>query len=137
MEHPSLRYDFDYFGEQNNSYIFSTNSQVIYEVGFKPTSYLFSENPLFTYNTYELGIKVIETAGDNSTKLDPYIPPTIAAIFLHFFQQKENIVVYTCETADLKHHARNRKFNQWFMQFNDGNFIKIDCPINDPVLNLI
>jgi Family of unknown function (DUF6169) len=139
-EHPlsnTKGYDFVYLGGKNNSFYFETSSKIIYEVKFKPTDYFFRSNSTFASETYEFVIEVEYNPTEKLPLGDPLIPPTVATILYDFFRQKERIVIYTCETKDRKHHARFRKFEQWFRAFNDDTFLKIDCPINDPKANLV
>ena len=51
--------------------------------------------------------------------------------FIDFFNNEQNIIVYTCETNDAKEYARFRKFNHWFNSFNDGSFKKEDYKLKD------
>jgi hypothetical protein len=40
-------------------------------------------------------------------------------------------VVFSCDTTDRKQAARNRKFDDWFLRFNDDTFIKLNGIIED------
>ncbi len=104
-----------------------------YEIYFVKTPYYFQEYNLFNDNVFELVIKLIEFNDTFKKKpaLDPHIPPTIAAIFLDFFQNHEKVVVFSCDTSDRKQAVRNRKFDSWFLQFNDNTFIKLNGVIED------
>lgn len=120
------KYDFEYGGGIFNSYVFQTNNQIIYEVIFKPSGYIFQENISFRDDTYEFSILVTDNPTGQKPPLDKLIPNTIACIFADFFQKRERIVVYICETSDFRAMARNRKFNQWFDWFKGTEFVKID-----------
>jgi hypothetical protein len=43
-----------------------------------------------------------------------------------FFENRENVVVYVCDSLDDRHLARKRKFDSWFWRYNDGSLIKED-----------
>ena len=123
------KYDFEFAGGIFNSYFFQTSNEIIYEVIFKPSDYVFERNKSFKDNTFEFSILVAENPTSKNPPLDKLIPNTIASIFTDFFSNQERIVVYICETSDFKAVARNRKFNQWFNAYKGTTFIKIDLPM--------
>ncbi len=125
--HLSLpKYDFEFMGGVFNAYFFQTQHDIIYEVTFKPSGYIFEESPLFQGQTFEFSITPIENPTNISPPSDKRIPNTIASIFLDFFQLHERIVVYLCDTADKRASARFRKFNQWFDWYKGTSFLKVD-----------
>jgi hypothetical protein len=115
-------YDFISFKDENNTYAFVTNQSVVYEVKFKASDYLFNG---YSY-TYEFVIEVAENPSSKQPPLDERIPSTISLIFQDFFTLKETVVVYICDDSDSRGRARNRKFNQWFEQYNPLTFMKLD-----------
>jgi hypothetical protein len=121
-------YDFIYVGGINNTYVFVTNHQVIYEIKFKPSSYIFGNQPPFTEFAYEFVIEVAENPLPKLPPPDTSIALTIARIFNHFFAVKETVVVYICDNADGRANARNRKFSVWFEQAQTQglSFVKLD-----------
>lgn len=129
-EQLSLGYDFEFQGDYNNTYIFETDYKVLYDVKFKPSFYLFEESSPFSRFAYELVIAVVEQPNDKVPS-DPLIAFTIAAIVKNFFQFKERIILYICETSDRRHKARYRKFSAWFDEFNDKTLLKIESMIPD------
>ncbi len=131
-----LSYRFIVKNDDFNTHAFSTENNIEYEVKFKPTGYIFNNNAIWTYYCYEFSIEVKSNPTGRLPPLDAKIPPTIAAIFVSFFQDKEKSVLYTCETKDGKAVARLRKFDTWFRQFNDDVFLKIDNAFYDPDLKI-
>ncbi len=121
-------YEFVYLGGINNTYAFVTDQQIVYELKFKPSSYIFGNQPLFTEFAFEFVIEVAENPLPKLPPPDAVIPVTIANIFNDFFSLKEKVVVYICEDADGRAKARNRKFAQWFDQVrqNGLSFVKFD-----------
>jgi hypothetical protein len=119
-------YDFISFKDENNTYAFVTDQMVVYEVKFKASNYIFSEYSSTIQNTYEFVIEVAENPSSKQPALDERIPSTISLIFQDFFTLKETVVVYICDDADSRGRARNRKFNQWFEQYNPLTFMKLD-----------
>jgi hypothetical protein len=102
-----LKYDYEYGGGIFNSYVFQTNTRIIYEVLFKPSGYIFQENVSFHDDTYEFSILVTDNPNCQNPPLDKLIPNTIASIFTDFFQKRESIVVYICKTSDFRAMSRN------------------------------
>ncbi len=122
-------YDFLYVVGTTNVYTFTTISGAAYAVQFKPTPYLFEDTPELGKHIHELVIELVRL-GERRT-VDVRIPYTIAAICRQFLAENERILLYICETADLKHLARVRKFDGWFHQFGDAEFVKLDTQFPD------
>jgi hypothetical protein len=127
---PIEYYDYDFIDDTTKSYFFKTNAHVFYRIEFKPTGYIFGEDVIWSNYCYEFSIKLSANSPQNPP-LDFLVAPTIAAIFIDFFQEKEKAILYTCDTADRKHTARMIKFNRWFEQFNKGQFFKINASLID------
>ncbi|MFY7910697.1 MAG: DUF6169 family protein [Emticicia sp.] len=130
-------YDFIFVGGTENSYVFETEIGVIYEIKFKPSKYIFESGFSYSDFTFEFVIKILENPVHKSPPLDLRVSATTAEIFIDFFKNEQNIIVYTCETNDAKEYARFRKFNQWFKSFNDGTFKKEDFKLKDKLTNII
>lgn len=124
-------YNFIFVGGKENSYVFETEIGVIYEVKFKPSKYIFESGFSYSDFTFEFVIKVLQNPVHKSLPLDTRVSTTTAEIFIDFFKNEQNIIIYTCETNDAKEYARFRKFNQWFNSFNDGSFKKEDYKLKD------
>ncbi|MFD2569742.1 DUF6169 family protein [Spirosoma soli] len=121
-------YDFICLGGINNTYAFVTRHQIIYEIKFKPSSYIFGNQPPFTEFAFEFVMDVAENPLPKLPPPDTSLPATIASIFNDFFVSQETVVVYVCENADGRANSRNRKFNQWFEQSEQKglSFVKLD-----------
>lgn len=130
-ETKSSGYDIVYLGGQNESYIFETQNEIVYEVKFKRSTYLFENDPEISPNTYEFVIEVAQNLAGKRPPLDSKIPQTIANIFHDFFTNHERIIVYICDSSDQKELARNRKFNTWFDNYKGIDFWKLDTTLQD------
>lgn len=121
-------YNYYFAGGQNNSYFFETKGEVIYEIIFKPTPYLFElENIEKIENTFEFSILLKYNPSSKLPSNDKKIGATVVAIFMEFYSRRNNAIsVYICESSDGKELARKRKFDQWFQEYNDDTFIKVD-----------
>ncbi len=128
-------YEFDFIEDDGIiSYYFKTSSQIFYRIEFKPTGYIFGDEFIWSNYCYEFSIKLSESSPKNPP-FDSLVSKTIASIFNHFFQIKEKIIVYTCDTSDRKHLARQHKFDRWFELFNEEKFLKFNASIEDKTLN--
>lgn len=107
------------------SYQFITVSGIKYYAYFLDYSYMFNEYPEWQYRVYTLNVDIAEGDPDLNG-VDEHIGITIVEIVRIFFQRLENVCVFVCDNADERHWARQRKFNQWFRKYNDGNIIKTD-----------
>ena len=55
---------------------------------------------------------------------------------MNFYSRKNNAIsIYICESSDGKELVRKRKFDQWFQEYNDDTFIKIDKNLIDKNYN--
>lgn len=128
----SPRYDFSFLGGEDNQYIFLTKNDILYEVRFRPSGYIFKGYDLFENTTFEFAIKVLDNPQNRAVPFDSLIRETIAAIFLHFFERNDRVVVYICDTSDARGMARFRKFNSWYYHYQgDKFFSKFDMPLAD------
>lgn len=121
------KYEFKFVGGRFNSYLFETKAGFYYEVIFKPSDYLFEGNEIFRDKTYEFSILLNDGPEGKLPPLDDRIPFTIASIFKDFYKLKtDRIIIYICDTADMRAKARYRKFNHWFETYRGFEFFKTD-----------
>ena len=107
-------------------YSFITKNQVEYKI-------IFSDSTSFYEGTSSHGkiSKVysltVEKVTDIKEKHDTDVQATVDCIVTHFFEDKENSLIYMCDNSDSREIARYRKFNGWFANspFKD-NVIKIN-----------
>jgi hypothetical protein len=124
-------YNFELINADNNEYTFVTSNELIYNIAFVKADFYFPENSTFNQNVFELIIQLDESQKNTRAVRDPKLPSTIAAIFLDFFYSNERVVVFSCDTTDRRQAVRHRKFDDWFKQFNDDSFIKLNEVIDD------
>jgi hypothetical protein len=107
------------FNQQGNSYRFSTDKGVYYNVQFSDGSYYFANFPPFL-SVFEFSISVVQL-GDNLTPpFDNRIEATVVSIIKVFLKNHENSIIYVCETRDKRQRVRHRKFDMWFKQNLDA-----------------
>ena len=121
-----------FIGGDFNSYAFTTDQLITYEVQFIPAPYLFGPNFVLANELVELVIKVAHNPLDRSPPLDPAVPPTVAAIIGDFYRKSSlTVTLFLCDTTDRRHKARWRKFNSWYVEFGESNYIRIDDSVRD------
>jgi hypothetical protein len=47
-------------------------------------------------------------------------------LFQQFFKEKQNVVIYVCDSSDDRELARKKKFDFWYWKYNDGTILKVD-----------
>lgn len=131
-EPPLSSYNFDFAGGDFNSYLFVTLRGITYEVQFIPTPYLFGPNFVLADELVELVIKVAYNPLDRRPPSDPLVGPTVAAIIGDFYRKSSlTVTIFLCDTTDRRHKARWRKFNSWYVEFAESNYIRIDDSVKD------
>ena len=131
-EPPLSRFNFDSAGGNFNSYLFVTLLGITYEVQFIPTPYLFGLNFVLADELVELVIKVAHNPLNRSPPSDPLVAPTVAAIIGDFYLKSSlTVTIFLCDTTDRKHKARWRKFNSWYVEFAESNYIRVDDSVRD------
>ena len=113
-------------------FAFETDYGLIYEVRFKNSGYIFAGYPEIEPNVFELIIRLVFNKTGYRTPLDTRIAATIAGIFKAFLTRNERIVIYICDSSDLRQVARARKFDSWYDYYRGIDFIKINRNILDP-----
>jgi hypothetical protein len=122
-----MLYDFVFIGGANNTYVFETNSGIVYEIKFKPSPYLLDQNKNYSNLIYEFVIDIAINPTDKNPPLDASVGNTIAIVFNEFFSKNSyNICVYICDSSDGRQDIRRRKFDDWFYKYQKESFIKLD-----------
>lgn len=131
-EHLSSSYDIDFAGGPENVYVFRTTKDYLYKVTFRPSAYLFPQNPSFSQDVFEFVIALTNNRLVGLPLADPLIAPTIARIFQDFFARRGVVVVYICDSSDNRQAARSRMFDRWYQRYRYFGMIKMDAAILDP-----
>ena len=131
-----MHYNYEFVGGVNYSYINITDSEVIYEIKFKPSDDLITIDDFENELLFEFVIELLYKPENIAHTLDKLIGPAINTIFIDFYSKYEkSLTVYICDSSDGKHHVRKRKFDHWFQEFNDTSFIKFDDIVVDAEQN--
>lgn len=126
-------YSFKFLGGINNVYSLITIHEVVYEIRFKPSGYIFKEQPPFAKYVFEFSLLMVHRPeGKMKIASDHRIPKTVFVIFLDFFKRHfENICIYICDSSDSKQFVRKKKFDRWYNDYNTGGFSKLDEVLKD------
>jgi hypothetical protein len=125
-------YDFEFAGGIFNSYYFNTDFNITYHVKFKDSSYLFEGRLEFDVYAFEMVIEIESNPTGIKPPLDSKMPLTISTIFKDFCQKfNERVIIYICDSSDVRQEARRRKFNQWVDQFKGDDYLKLDTAIEE------
>jgi Family of unknown function (DUF6169) len=108
-----------------DKYFFETDNGIQYRIEIKDGSAYFIDFKPYL-SVFELSIDLDNDAIDSLAPYDSRTESTIAHILIDFFKENSNCLIYVCDSADGRHHGRNRKFNSWFNKFNDGTLEKHD-----------
>lgn len=118
------------------TYIFSftTKNYIEYKVAFIDNVSLFegTSTESFISKVYSLSIEKESKAIE---PLDVNTQETINCIIVEFFKDKENSLMYTCDTSDSKERLRVKKFDKWYEESPLKNkIIRLNAKLgNDPV----
>ena len=113
-----------------DSFYFTTHNGINYEVRFRPSGYIFSDELDLQPFIFEISILILENSSGVRPPSDPLVSTTITLIFGQFFEQHERVAVYICDTSDQRGLARPRKFTSWFDQYR-GSYVKYSDSILD------
>lgn len=128
-----MSYPFLFDAGLNNSYFFETELELIYEIKFRPSSYLLGDqNAPYAHLIFEFIIEIVHNPLGENPPLDKLVSSTISAIIKDFYFQKEqSVCIYICDSSDGKQELRRRKFDNWFYTHNQFGLVKIDEHICD------
>lgn len=124
-------FGYEVTNEKTDSYLFRTSNRILYEVSFRPSGYIFANDPDLQPFVFEITIAVIDNPLGKRPPRDPLVPPTIARIFSNFFEQHERIVVYICDTSDQRGRIRQRKFLSWFNYYKGVDYFQFNDTLTD------
>ena len=106
--------------QNDNEYEFYTKFGASYLVTFTKVDAYFPTQSKVKDFIYSIDIQQNDPGPFNN--LDVVVGITIAEIIFHFFEQDiRNVLFYTCDPIDGRMNARIRKFNNWFLYFNNGD----------------
>ena len=89
----------------DTSFMFETKYGVVYSVGFMQDVSFYREG---VYQFYLINLSS-KTIG-----VDKNISETVRVIIEDFFTHKEVVMLYICDTADMRQEFRDRLFKIWF-----------------------
>lgn len=94
--------------QSDTSFKFHTDNGCQLQIGFTE-DFMISE--IGVYQFY------IQNKTKTPSLKDVKLKETIIAVFEHFFEEKNRVAVYICDSMDGKQHIRNRLFQMWFNSY--------------------
>lgn len=120
------------------TYSFSTSAGCIYHCYFFDFSTPFSGYPDLASKVFGFNLELkFKPENLNKIPLDKRIAATVTTIVKTFLYEKENVVVYICDTSDNREKARFHKFTNWFKAYNDDSVIQIKGVIRAGGINIL
>lgn len=96
----------------DTSFMFETRHGVVYSVGFMQDVSFFSEG-VYQFYLINLSSKTIGT--------DRNISETVRVVIEEFFSNKEVVMLYICDTTDMRQESRDRLFKIWFHTYEKNS----------------
>lgn len=114
---------------------FTTKNYIEYKVAFVDNLNLFEDTSTFQHirKIYSLNIE------KESIAIEPFDRSTqeaVNCIITEFFKDKENSLLYSCDTSDSKEILRKKKFEKWYDESPDKNsIIRLDAELGESPVN--
>jgi len=107
-------------------YSFTTSIGCIYHCYFFDFATAFSGYPELAPKVFGFNLELKFKPHDSGKlPLDKRIGATVTTILKAFLHERENAVVYICDTSDNREKARFHKFTNWFKMYNDGSVVQL------------
>ncbi|QMW06099.1 DUF6169 family protein [Spirosoma foliorum] len=133
MGSPSIG-EYAYYQENEKTSYFITDDGRRYSVTFEEQPFFEDHEFILANHTYEVFLTLQKAPPAYST--DPRIGATVTGIIQNFIEKDPlRIVFFTCDTADGRHHARFKRFNDWFRENNNRRYLKLEDSIDYPAIN--
>ncbi len=123
MKDPIERYEFEFVEGEHNVYLFTTGTDIKYEIKFVPSSEYFNAYMDLGAEVFEMIISIADNPTGGRLTADERVAPTIFAIFEDFFLIQRHVIVFICDSTDGRGKARHRKFGHWLHDQNPSTDI--------------
>ncbi len=95
-----------------NFFMFVTKYKVVYSVGFMQDVSFYKEG---VYQFY------LNNLSGRTSRVDNDIKETVRVIIEEFFAQEESVMLYICDTTDMRQEYRDRLFKIWFHTYEQND----------------
>ncbi len=116
LEAVNLRSPYKVEQEDENIFSFVTKHGISYSVGFVADVSFFDEGVYQFFLINESG---------SSSLADKGVFETIRVIIEEFFAQKEPVMLYICDTTDMRQEYRDRLFRIWFETYEKNDLFSL------------
>ena len=128
---------YNYTTYKPDNYTFTTSTGCEYHCYFFDFSSAFATYPQLAPKVFGFNLELKSKPANKKIGLDKRIAVTVATIIKTFLNEKENTVVYICDTSDRREKARFHKFTNWFKIYNDGSIIQLKGVIKAGNINIL
>lgn len=122
----NLQLPYNIVQTDNLTYMFITQSGVVYTAYFIDISEVFWADSVYTFS--------FEAAG--KTVKDERVRITIIQILSDFFQTIRNSLIVICDSCDSREKSRFKLFQKWYEVTNNFSIEKIDVSIDSEEYNI-
>ncbi|WP_116790228.1 DUF6169 family protein [Flavobacterium psychrotrophum] len=123
------------FNSETLLFFFTTKNNIHYQVAFIDSIHLFSGTSVEAKiaKVYSLNIEKISKVTE---PLDIDVKEAVDCIVTNFFEDKENSLIYCCDSSDAKERLRMKKFSKWYEEsLFKNNIIKLDDELGTEPIN--
>lgn len=112
----NLRSPYKVRQESENVFSFRTKHGIVYNVGFVVDVSFYDEGVYQFFLINESG---------RSSRADKDVYETVRVIIEEFFEQKEPVMLYICDTTDKRQEYRDRLFRIWFYTYEKSDLYSL------------
>ncbi len=117
--------------DRENTFLFETAYDLLYEIKFQHTPYIFVDEPEFSNDIYELSV-ILAEGNHAKTPPDLAIATTVLAICVAFIEHIGHpIFLFICDSRDGRQAVRARTFDRWFKEAKATRIAKFDGSFPD------
>lgn len=109
-----------------DGYKFTTDQGIEYRIVFEDLNSIFYEYPTLHGRVFSYAFFPTQKLSREGRRKDLRIKITIAHSIQEFFETRDNLIVFVCDSTDNRDLCRKRLFDLWFEELNPGSLEKYD-----------
>jgi Mg2+/Co2+ transporter CorB len=107
--------------EDSQTYSFSTAAESVYSLAFQKANEILTGSGLESVDCFNI---IISRNNRFKLKSDPAIRATVEQILIHFFEDKQRLLIYQYDNDDGKGVTRSRLFSFWYNSSETKSIIR-------------
>lgn len=122
-----------------DNFLFTTDSNIVYEIYYTEAAAYFPDDVPFASESKAVGFRPldIEVADYRGLDSDFRVVATIIQNVSERFNNKNTVLLYSCEDSDGQEKLRHRLFGWWFIRSNNNQLKKIDFTFDDTLFGAV